>query len=563
MTFPYRTICAALICAAALPTVTRAAEPAKLPVREVTVFKDGYAFVVREGKLPVSPTGTATLDELPVPVLGTFWAYSVDKSVTVRAVTAKRVDTQTVRDAASVRELLAANVGANVVIRDGFGSAAQIITGKVLSVRGENPQVRGESIVLLQTDTGVRAVPIPSNVEITLAAGKPKLTVTDAGSRPQLSLALSGANGSANLGVMYVQRGLRWIPGYKVVIDDKTNTARISLQATLVNDLTDMDNVTANLVIGVPKWDFEGMVDPIALQETAAQVGQYFRKDSGNRFSNALMSQSGAMSSDPSAFVAQSVKTNAPTVTGSESKEDFFVFTLKNVSLKRGERMVLPVAEFSLAYKDVYKLELAPTPPPDWGRAYMSGSANQLPAELASLLSAPKVRHVLRFKNTSPFPITTAPALLMSGERVLSQGTFLYTAKGAETDLPLSTASNISLTRNDKETGRTPDAKKWNGYSFEQVDLAGTITLTNYGTKPAALEVTRYVLGTVTETSEGGTADTLDLFGGSDTIPGWWNSYQLPNDLGRFNGLGRATWKVTAPVGKPVNLSYSWRYLWR
>ena len=525
MLFPARFICVAL-CTALLAVAARAAEPAKLPVREVTVFKDGYAFVVREGNLPVSASGTATLDELPVPVLGTFWAYSADKGTTVRAVTAKRVDRQTVRDAISVRELLAANTGASVVVREG-GAAAQTYTAKVLSVRGEN-------LVLLQTETGVRIVQLAAIAEVTLT-GDPKLTVAGMETRPQLSLALGGATagGTANLGVMYLQQGLRWIPGYKVVLDDKTSTAKVSLQATLVNDLTDMNDVTANLVVGVPKWDFAGEIDPIALQETAAKLSQYMDPSIDNRFTNAIASQSRGVYNSAD----QSSETQAPTVTGSESKEDLFVFTVRSVNLKRGERMVLPVAEFSLSYTDVYKLELAPTPPRDWQQAYQSGNAPQLSAELASLLSAPKVRHYLRFKNTSPFPLTTAPALLMSGDRVLSQGTMTYTAKGAQTDLPLSTASNISLTRTDKETGRVPNVKRWNSYSFEQVDLAGTITLTKYGAKPATLEVTRYVLGTVTQVSAGGTADTLDLFGGSDTIPGWWNSYNLPNELGRFNGL--------------------------
>ena len=52
---------------------------AKMPVREVTVFKDGHAFVLHDGKMPVEPSGDVLMDYLPAPVLGTFWPYSADK----------------------------------------------------------------------------------------------------------------------------------------------------------------------------------------------------------------------------------------------------------------------------------------------------------------------------------------------------------------------------------------------------------------------------------------------------------------------------------------------------
>ncbi|MBE3068865.1 MAG: hypothetical protein IMZ66_01375, partial [Planctomycetes bacterium] len=51
---------------------------AGMPIREVTVFKDGHAFVLHEGNAPVDASGRVVLDYLPSPVLGTFWPYSAD-----------------------------------------------------------------------------------------------------------------------------------------------------------------------------------------------------------------------------------------------------------------------------------------------------------------------------------------------------------------------------------------------------------------------------------------------------------------------------------------------------
>ena len=49
---------------------------ANMPVKEVTVFKDGHAFVLHEGSMPTDADGNVVLDYLPTPIIGTFWSYS-------------------------------------------------------------------------------------------------------------------------------------------------------------------------------------------------------------------------------------------------------------------------------------------------------------------------------------------------------------------------------------------------------------------------------------------------------------------------------------------------------
>ena len=94
---------------------------------------------------------------------------------------------------------------------------------------------------------------------------------------------------------MYLQRGLRWIPGYKVALDGKGN-AVIKLEATLINELADMEDVTAQLVVGVPTFAFKDLIDPISLQQVMARLSPYFDQNaiSASRLSNALMSQTAA-----------------------------------------------------------------------------------------------------------------------------------------------------------------------------------------------------------------------------------------------------------------------------
>ena len=72
-------------------TVTRAERAAPLsalanmPVKEITVFKDGHAFVLHTGKMPTDEHGNVLMDYLKTSVIGTFWPYSADKHARVRA----------------------------------------------------------------------------------------------------------------------------------------------------------------------------------------------------------------------------------------------------------------------------------------------------------------------------------------------------------------------------------------------------------------------------------------------------------------------------------------------
>ena len=48
--------------------------PANMPVKEITIFKDGHAFVLHEGEMPTDTDGNVIIDNLPKPIIGTFWA---------------------------------------------------------------------------------------------------------------------------------------------------------------------------------------------------------------------------------------------------------------------------------------------------------------------------------------------------------------------------------------------------------------------------------------------------------------------------------------------------------
>jgi len=447
----------------------------KLPIKEITVFKDGHAFVAHEGEMPTDDHGNVVMDYLPAPVIGTFWPYSAEKRAKLTSVVASQKRVLVERTALNLRDLLEANIGAEAIIAEtGTNRYAATILGLPARSAEEqaatSPPNAGEklpekgNLILLKTVEGVKALSIDRIQEVTFTHSH-KAAAASEEFRNLLNLKLDWGRTkpaqSANVGLFYLQKGVRWIPSYKVELDGKGNAA-VKLQATLLNELADLDDVSVNLVIGVPTFAFKDTIDPIALQQNLAQLSQYFQTDTGGRnsplasqFSNAIMSQQAARMSDYRAAPAPGLGGElGPEVGDAGKSEDLFVFTVPHVTLKRGERMVLPIAEFTLPYKDVFTLELPFGPPPEV-RANLN---NEQQRELARLFSTPKVMHKVRLTNTSKYPVTTAPALIIRQGRVLAQGLMTYASTGASVDLPITTAVDFQVRKSDVETKRTPNA---------------------------------------------------------------------------------------------------------
>ena len=81
-----------------------------LKIREVTIFKDGHAFVLEEGVVSTK-SDQVVLDRVPTPVIGTFWPYVKTKDATLMGVVAGHRPVSRERRALTVQELVEANIG--------------------------------------------------------------------------------------------------------------------------------------------------------------------------------------------------------------------------------------------------------------------------------------------------------------------------------------------------------------------------------------------------------------------------------------------------------------------
>jgi len=551
---------------------------ANIPVKEVTVFKDGHAFVLHEGQMPTDADGNVILDYLPRPIIGTFWSYSNDSNAKLTSVVSGKRVVSIDKTALSIHELIEANIGAKVRIAEAGLSAYECEIFGIPTRSSEelrrtsipsSPDALSQkgNIVLLKFEGGVKAVQIDKIQEVTFLE-EPQPTLAHEEFRNIMTLKLDWNKNkpaeTANVGMVYVQRGIRWIPNYRVEIDGK-GQAVVKLQATLINELTDIENVKAHLVIGVPTFAFKETVDPISLEQTVARLSSHFQNNSQSAyaFSNMIMSQSIAP-----VYHAEPPRNTetidlGPEVAASGKNEDLYIFTLENITLKKGQRMVVPVAEYKLKYRDVFVLDLPFAPPPEVRERFN----NDQMAQLARLYHAPKVMHKIRLINNAECPLTTAPALILREGRVIAQGMMTYTSVGASSDLELTTAVDISVKKIDEETERIPNAEQWNGYTYSRSNLTGTISLTNNRTDTIELEVRRSVLGNIDSADSDGDITHLGRHEGgwiaTDGFPFWWGWYNWPYWWYHFNAVGQVNWELKLKPGENIELEYKWHYFWR
>ena len=562
---------------------------AHMPVKEVTVFKDGHAFVLHEGQMPTDADGGVTLDNLPVPVLGTFWPYSADPQTPLTSVTAGRRRVTVERTPMSVRELLEANLGAEVTLSEGSNRHHGRIVG--VPARSSEELARTSppdcdeqlpqkgSLFYFQTFDTLRVLDF-NRVSDVAFKEPPKGRMASEEFRHLFKLKLDWAGrkptAQVPVGMVYLQKGIRWIPNYKVVLDGK-GEAVVKLQGTLINELTDLEDVTVHLVVGVPTFAFKDTADPIALGRLAAQLSRSFQPDAqtANAFANAIMSQQVMLRNDdssraPREDAASRPRDLGPDVATGGGAEDLFLFTIKHVTLRRGERVVLPVAEQKLKYQNVYALELPYAPPQEVRRGFNASQQT----ELAKLLGSPRVMHKVRLKNDTRQPLTTAPAIVMLGDRLLAQNLLPYTAPGGNGDLTITTAVDVQSQRRESESQRVPNAVQWatpsaNGrvIAYTRIEMTGTVSVVNFKKEAVLVEVTRRLVGNPDKVTRDGAitqanlADEASILGAGD-YPSWWSWYGWTDWWYHFNGMGRVDWKFTLKPGEKIELGYTWHYFW-
>ncbi|MFT5423996.1 MAG: hypothetical protein ACI89L_001788 [Phycisphaerales bacterium] len=556
-----------------------------LPITEVTAFKDGHALIVRSGTVATNAAGDVVLHELPQPLLGTFWADELEAGAQLRAVTSSIIEIDQDFEPGSLPDLLMQNIGARIEFKDIRNHERHGVLLSILQANGERVALIDET----ENSTGdeadhpgtrIAAIPLNNLRDVRFVGSSPKTTVTRKVSAERMTLDLEwdGApEAQADISLMAVEHGLRWIPAYRITMleDDRV---LIELEATLVNDLADLEDARVHMAVGVPSFAFAGQTDPMALAERLAALGQVQPTSfdggvvgyaAGSMLSNSIMSQVsyGGRYEYKEEYESNSYGDSggtggAPQAGGSEQAEDLYVFTIEHLTLDRGARMVLPLASYECDAESIYTLDLIAAPP----MQAMQNFNTQQQRELAMALDRPTAKHVLRITNdnTLGMPITTAPALILKNGRALAQGLIRYASEGAKADLEVGVAMDLSVKTDETETGRDPDGLNWGGSHFGRINIGFEGSVTNRKDKAIKIEITKLALGHFDSASEGGTGNAINLLSDSSFWAGsaWSRGYSWPWWWHGVNTASRYTWTLEIEPGQSADFAAGWHYFW-
>ncbi len=565
-------------------------------VSEVTVFKDGHALVLRSGRgVPVN--GELVTTAVPEPVLGTFFALVEKDGPQISSVSVGWRDFEEQVPCTTMAEILRANTGKTVLLKEKNGE----VRGTLLSVgeredasesRGPQPGVapyydryRGiyvqpaivrslnnsrvtADFVAVRGTEGTSFVKL-ANVESFRISGGPVMRRTRRGRRRTLTVRFDRDTKGKPVRVSFVslERGIRWIPEYRIETMPGEKKARVRLQATVINDILDLEGVRANFVVGVPNFPLAGRLSPLALADAPRQLSTYFSAPrSGspgggyNQFSNAIMTQ---VRTAPRTGTAPGGNPLPESVMGAgkaTDSGDLYVYHVERLQLAKGARSCLNLWDEQLPCSSVYDWKVeAPAPGYIW-RHFDNSRRRELEARLAE----PKVMHALRLHNTTDRPLTTGPALIFRKGQVLGQEIVTYTAPGGSVDVPITVAVNVNSSVTDEEVKVTRNAVTISGDAYSRADCRSRLRLVNGGKKRISVSVSRPVPGIVDSASDEGRHRRLA--GGATSVSyhwPWYGYWSWPYWWWRANSVSRVSWDVELKPGETKEVTVDWHYFFR
>ena len=529
----------------------------ELKTTAVAAFKNGLAFVVRQGDAHLEG-GVGNLSPVPHATLGSLWIAPNDAGASLDEVVAHRYKISGQQNLTALADVLLANAGKVVTIVD---NNQKEFTGEIAGFRQAEKSGAGSALVgnpteqslypnaaliaeprpipeylLLKSDGKLLAFYFHNIARVVLPADSILLRAQEQ-ERQALRFKIKGVTGHANLTMGYLEHGLGWTPSYLVSLQDD-KTAHITMQAVLVNDAEDLKDTDLFFVVGVPNFAYANVPSPMALQQSLLEFMQAAsRKDETNaRYSNAITGQmtvGGAL--DFEAAAAPSLAATIEELQGAQ-EEDLFLYSRKNVTLGRGERATYNVFSDVVSYENIYEWNLEDQP-----RVDGFGNAQNNLNSGSDRATKDNIWHALRLKNTTKFPWTSAPTMVISGTKPLSQDTVPYTPKGATSSLKLTVATDIRASHEENEVDRQKDVQRRRGHNYDEVTVEGTLTIKNYKSKDVRLSIASRVRGNVESQSDDGKAA------------------KLAEAIAVDNPLSRLTWEVSLKAGEEKIIKYRYK----
>ncbi|HUL15347.1 MAG TPA: hypothetical protein VLV88_05075 [Terriglobales bacterium] len=541
----------------AVPLVVLPDEPpdAHLKTVAVAAFKNGLSFVIRQGDVQLE-NSTGRISAIPEATLGTLWIAPNEPGTSLEEVIAYRYKVSGERSLTSLASVLLANAGKTVTVN--YNNKE--FTGEIVGLResempapepqplsfsegqpgysfSSNPPAHAAPEYLLLKSEGKLLALHLSAIQEAYLPSDAVLQEKQEEERRAMRFKIKGAGSHTGLTMGYLEHGLGWTPSYMISLQDD-NTAKITMQAVLTDDAEDLNGADVFFVVGVPNFSYSSTLSPMAMQETLLQ----FMKDAESRdarrnslYSNAIAGQ--LVADEVSIASAPSFATTVAELSGAP-EEDLFLYTRSGVTLARGERAMFNVFSGDVSYEHIYEWEVQDQTRVDGFGNVVQPNYNANSPDTANVNN---IWHCIRLKNSTKFPWTSAPAMVISGTRPISQDTLPYTPKAAGSDLKITIATDIRSTHEEREIARQQNVERRRGYNYDLVTVEGTLKAKNYKSKEVRLKIGKTLRGEVESQTDGGKA------------------VKLGEAIQTDNPMSRLTWEITLKPEEARTITYRYK----
>jgi hypothetical protein len=457
-------------------------------VTAVELFKNGLAIVHRAVEAPGG--GTYRIDDLPAPIHGTFWigsAAPIAARMTMEDVAVPVAE----RAPGSLQQDLAGN-HVTIYFKDG---TIPVVTGRVLGVSSAPagnapapwisaaPPAPGNFLVL---EVGADRTYVDVSMIAYAHVRAPGDTVTE--QRPVLLLE-APEESPEPIRISYLARGMSWAPSYRVDLTDP-QTLTIQQQALIKNELEDIDGAEVSLISGFPSIEFAHVTSPLMLSVTWDAFFQQLQQQRGPQYGNAVAMQQMVMSNTvlPSDTFAP-----GPEFEPQGEGADVHYQPVGARSLKKGDALSCEVARGSAEY--TRRVEWSP-PESQSNEEWLSHNRGGARSEEESAWE------VVTFSNPLPFPMTTGPALVVAGDRILGQNMSYWANSGEPTTVRITKALSIRTHGQEQEVAGTREHVVVGGKNYERTTVEGVARVGNRRAEPVEMVVRRVFSGAL-ESAEG------------------------------------------------------------
>lgn len=463
------------------------AQTTDLRAMQVNIFKNGTYFIAKEAKV----NGTVARFPIPPnPLQSTYWIYTQKENKI------SRIDflTDTIKvshKTTTLNDFILANKGKQASITYTFGSGSAVRTAE-----GIIREANFGNMMKLETSAGLPLLVDTRNIlEFSLKEKEnPKLSV-DSTLRISKVIFKQAVSDEPVL-LSYMSTGIQWLPSYNIRITD-TEKLQLEMKALVENYSEAIKDADVSLTVGKPQMLYGTAADPIATD--------YFTGGSGGYNINPVYNYGGAMQMTApmydNAMISEERSNDISGYnqtytwqTSGEKTNDLYVYKLGRVSLPKNTKSSFSIFSVSIPYEDLYEVNIN-----DYVNFY---STQYIPKDDEKYF---EVYHSLRITNTTNFPFTTSPVFVQDEKmNPLAQDQIKYTPKGSKVKVQLSKAVDVQVKSDETELSRSETLKKFKNASYRKVTIKGTIHLENLQDKAIKLNVSKNIMGLLTEVSDSG-----------------------------------------------------------